>query len=284
MKKGMVIYMKINRNIYPYNIEVKKLPVYLTGIGGSAYQYHIIRMEGYQWHQILFSANGNGILKYDNTTTAIAAGDYFFLPAGYPHEYSSDDAKWDVHWIAFDGSASAHILSQFIMTKPIIIKPQESTALQNMYSKMFSAQKSDRVYGDYSCSGLVYDYIIEFHRLMDNKMNKVRNDRSKLLLPVLDYIDENFRSDFPLTILAEQAGISPQHLCRVFKETMNMRPNEYLTQRRLQEAKMLLQKNELPISEIANHSGFPDAGYFSTIFKKYEGLTPMEYKKHIGVN
>ena len=86
-----------------------------------------------------------------------------------------------------------------------------------------------------------------------------------------------------MTVLAEIAGITPQHLCRIFKETMNMRPNEYLTQRRLQEAKSLLQRNELPISEIAVRSGFPDAGYFSTVFKKHEGLSPLEYKKHIGL-
>lgn len=39
--------MKINENIYPYNAEARKLPVHLTGIGGSEYQYHIIRNEGY---------------------------------------------------------------------------------------------------------------------------------------------------------------------------------------------------------------------------------------------
>lgn len=273
--------MKINQNIYPYNLEVKKLPFYLTGIGGSEYQYHVVRTEGYHWHQILYSAGGDGFLKYDNLTLPVAEGDFFFLPAGYPHEYYTENTLWDVRWIAFDGYACAHILSQFQMNKPIIIHPQGSTALQNIYTKMFTIQKSDKTYCDYSCSGLVYDYLIEFHRYIDNKINKLRTDRNKLLLPVLDYIDENFRTDFPLTILAKQAEVTPQHLCRVFKETMNMRPLEYLTKRRLQEAKRLLQRTELPIAEIALQSGFPDAGYFSTVFKKYEGVTPMEYKRSI---
>ena len=141
-----------------------------------------------------------------------------------------------------------------------------------------------RVLNRFYCSGYIYAYIIEFHRLMDTKENKMWNDRIKLITPVLDYIDENYQTDFPLTVLAKIAGITPQHLCRVFKITLNMRPNEYLTQRRLREAKTLLQRNELPIAEIAIRSGFPDAGYFSSVFKKHEGLTPMEYKKHIGKN
>ncbi len=275
--------MKINENIYPYNAEVRKLPFHLTGIGGSEYQYHITRNEGYDWHQILYSASGRGILKYDNSEVIVEEGDFFFLPAGYPHEYHTEGGAWDVRWVAFDGYACAHILSQFSMTAPIIIKPRNNSTLPKLYSKMYTMQKTDRAYGDYSCSGYIYAYIIEFHKLMDTKANKLRNDRSKLLAPVLDYIDENYHSDFPLTVLAELAGITPQHLCRIFKETMNMRPNEYLTQRRLLEAKRLLQRNELPIAEIAVRSGFPDAGYFSTVFKKHEGLTPVEYKKHIGI-
>lgn len=275
--------MKINQNIYPYNIEVRKLPIHLTGIGGSEYQYHVVRPEGYHWHQILFSVNGNGTLRFDNLNVVIDEGDYFFLPAGYPHEYYSPNNKWEVYWLAFDGYATSHILSQLNMTKPAIIKPGDSSALQNLFSKMFTAQQTDRLYGDFSCSGYAYECLLEFHRLLDQKANKAARERSKLLTTILDYIDEHFRTDFPLTALAEYAGITPQHLCRIFKSTMNIRPNEYLTKRRLQESKRLLQKSTLPISEIALQSGFPDAGYFSTVFKRYEGLTPMEYKKHIGV-
>lgn len=183
----------------------------------------------------------------------------------------------------FDGYACAHLLSQFNMTKPIVISPQESSALQNIYNNMFTSQTSDKLYCDFYCAGLIYDYIIEFHRFMDNKIIKVRNERNKLLLPVFNYIDEHFQADFPLTVLAEIAGVTPQHLCRIFKESVNMRPNEYLTRRRLLEAKSLIQRNELPISDIARQFGFPDAAYFSTVFKKYEGVSPMEYRKRLGL-
>lgn len=274
--------MKINQNLYPYNIEARKLPVHLTGIGGSEWQAHIVRTDGYHWHQILFSAEGDGMLKYDNISMAIEEGSFFFLPAGYPHEYYSENKKWDVRWVAFDGYSANHILSLLNMTKPTIIKPHESDTLQSILDKMYTAQTSDKLYSDFVCSGLVYEYIIEFHRHINDKANKVRSERSKLLLPVLNYIDENFRSDFSLTVLAELAGVSPQHLCRIFKDAMNMRPGEYLTQKRLQESRRLLRISNLPISEIAMQSGFPDAGYFSTVFKKHQGMTPIEYKKAHG--
>ena len=272
--------MKINENIYPYNIEARKLPVHLTGIGGSEWQGPIVRTSGYKWHHILFSEEGSGFLKYDNLTFQIDEGTLFFLPADYPHEYYPENNRWDVKWITFDGYAANHILSLLNMTAPIIIKPSELSTFQKLFSKMFAAQNSDKLYGDHVCSALVYEYIIEFHRHVNSKESKTRNERNTLLLPVLNYIEENYKSDFPMTVLSELAGVSPQHLCRVFKEAMNTRPNEYLTQKRLQEAKRLLQASKLPISQVAIQSGFSDARYFSTVFKKHEGLTPMEYRNH----
>ena len=271
--------MKINQHFYPYNIEARKLPVHLTGIGGSEWQAHIVRTDGYKWHQIFFSAEGDGVLKYDNISTAIEGGTFFFLPAGYPHEYYTENDKWDVRWVTFDGYSANHILSLLNMTKPTVIKPHESDTLQMIFDRMFTAQISDKIYCDFICSGLIYEYIIEFHRHMNDKANKVRSERSKMLLPVLNYIDENFSSDFSMTVLAELAGVSPQHLCRIFKDAMNMRPGEYLTQRRLQESRKLLRTSELSVSEVALCSGYSDAAYFSTVFKKSQGMTPMEYRR-----
>ena len=269
--------MKINRNIYPYNIEARKLPVHLTGIGGTEWQKLTVRPEGYQWHQILYSADKKGTLTYDNATYNVGEGAYFFLPADYPHEYGPVGDMWEVRWVAFDGYAVSHILSLLGMTKPIIIMPEDNGALEKLFDKMYSAQ-SDRLYGDFVCSGLIYDYIIEFRRHIDDRLNKSRSERSLLLTGVLEYIDSNFGTDFPMTDLAEIAGITPQHLCRIFKDAMNMRPNEYLTKRRLQEAKRLMIKSDMPISEIAAACGFPNAGYFSTVFKKHEDITPAEYR------
>lgn len=271
--------MAINQNIYPYGMQVKNLPVYLTGIGGSEYQYHVKRPEGYNWHQILFSAKGRGCLKFDSTAVTLEENCLFFLPAGYPHEYFPVGNSWDVRWTAFDGYACRHILSEFGMTKPVSVKLEDPAPMQSLFNKMLGAQKSDIVYGDYTCSGLIYQYMIEFHRLCSDKSLTGGVDRSDILVPVLNYIDENFRENFPMTVLAEQAGVSPQHLCRIFKQTMNMRPNEYLTRRRIKEAKQLLTDTRLTVAEVGERSGFPDTSYFSTVFKRYEGTSPSEYKK-----
>ena len=98
------------------------------------------------------------------------------------------------------------------------------------------------------------------------------------LADVLQYIEKNYSGQIKLGDMAQTAGITEQHLCRLFKKNFQMRPMEYLAKVRIQHAKEMLVYSEKNISEIARAAGFPDNSYFSALFKKYEGTTPGEYR------
>lgn len=276
--------MPVNQSIYPNNPQVRQLPLFLVGIGGSEFQGHVSRPEGYYWNQLLYSVKGQGCLKTETGTVTLSEGWFFFLPNGVPHEYYPVTETWEVRWVVFDGYAWPQITKELGLTRPICIKPDDCSGLEKIYNKMFVAQKTDKVFGDHTCSGLIYDYLLEFYRQVTNKSSSGGTDKSELLMPVLNYIDDHFSQDFSMTVLADLVGISSQHLCRIFKETMHMRPTEYLTYRRLGEAKKLLHHTNASIAEIGVNCGFPDAGYFSTVFKRYEGMSPAEYRKNINNN
>ena len=271
--------MKLEKSIYPYNPEARTLPFFLFGIGGSRFQKPIDRPEGYGWDQILFCAEGSGTLRYGENEIVINAGDCFFLPKNKQHSYYPIDTVWDIRWIAFEGSASDEVLKKFCMTEPVVITANDSAALEKIFDKMVLSQENDYLYCDHICSGLVYDYIIEFHRSMDSQADSERSRNISMLFPALKFMHDNFRSDISMTQLSDIIGITPQHFCRVFKKTMNARPNEFLTQIRLDEAKRLLNDKEITVSEAAERSGFKNAGYFSTVFRKYEGISPQQFKK-----
>ncbi len=268
----------MNQNIYPYSIQVNNLPVFLFGIGGSEYQYHIQRPEGYEHAQILYSANGRGTLKYDNISVDIGSNTYFFLPANYPHEYFPVGGNWEVRWISFRGSACPDILKELGLVTPFARKLHNDNTLQHLFNQIFVTLKSDKIYSNYTCAGLVYQYILEFYKLVSDSSKTGGSDRSEILMPVLDYIDDNYYKDFPLTVLSELAGISPQHLCRIFREVFNMTPMEYLTCKRIREAKQLLINSSLNASEVGNSVGFFNPSYFSSVFRKYERISPIEYR------
>lgn len=74
-------------------------------------------------------------------------------------------------------------------------------------------------------------------------------------------------------------GISKQHFCRVFKKKLGIRPLEYLARKRISKAKVLLINTDKSIYEIGKETGYNAANYFGIVFKKYEGISPGEYRK-----
>ncbi|MCX8130455.1 MAG: AraC family transcriptional regulator [Clostridia bacterium] len=100
-----------------------------------------------------------------------------------------------------------------------------------------------------------------------------------VITKVVEYIKHNFQNKLTLSNLAELAGLSPNHLHKVFTRTLGITPNEFITKIRLEKAKELLVKTSLPISNIALNCGFENTPYFSFLFKKQLSFTPGEFRK-----
>jgi AraC family transcriptional regulator of arabinose operon len=99
------------------------------------------------------------------------------------------------------------------------------------------------------------------------------------------YMEKNYRDDISLQTLASVCGISTQHFCRVFHDKIGMRPMEYLAMKRISSAKVALLDTNAAIAQIGKRVGYKDANYFGIVFKKYEGISPREYRNshnHIG--
>ncbi|MNR56240.1 HTH-type transcriptional activator Btr [compost metagenome] len=80
--------------------------------------------------------------------------------------------------------------------------------------------------------------------------------------------------------MAEIIGVTPQHLCTVFKKTTNVRIFQYINSVRVKKSKELLLHNpNMQIKEVAHLAGFEDANYFCTVFKNLEQLSPNQFRK-----
>ena len=93
-----------------------------------------------------------------------------------------------------------------------------------------------------------------------------------------EYLEEHAAENVTLEALARFAGLSPFHLCRVFREAVGMTPRAYQTQVRVRRAKSLLRAG-LPITLVAVQAGFYDQAHFTRNFKRIVGLTPGRYVK-----
>ncbi|MBQ3259037.1 MAG: helix-turn-helix transcriptional regulator [Clostridia bacterium] len=101
----------------------------------------------------------------------------------------------------------------------------------------------------------------------------------------ITYINENLFSqngpEITLQSVADQFHMSPYSFSKMFKRESGIGFKEYIISAKILQAKKLLASTDYPITEIAFLSGFTDSNYFSSVFKKYESVTPSEYSKFI---
>ncbi len=95
------------------------------------------------------------------------------------------------------------------------------------------------------------------------------------------YIAVHYRENIGRNEVAEEVGLAPNYLGMLFRKETGQTIREYINFCRVEEAKRLMERTNHNITEMALQVGFDNITYFSTIFKKYTGLTPVEYRKNL---
>lgn len=99
---------------------------------------------------------------------------------------------------------------------------------------------------------------------------------------LLTYIGDHFNEDIKLNLIAQEMNYCSSYLTKIFCQEYECSPSKYLISLRIQNAQQLLKHNpDLTIRQIGEAVGYPEQGYFSRIFKKQTGLSPLEYKESV---
>jgi AraC family transcriptional regulator len=93
------------------------------------------------------------------------------------------------------------------------------------------------------------------------------------------FVERELGTNFGLVDLAAQAGYSPDHFSRLFKEAFEQSPHQYVLSRRIERAMTILRDETLSIAEVAGACGFSSQGHFTTVFRKRTGTTPGAYRR-----
>lgn len=256
--------------------EEENLPFIVYGIGSQNEQCRITRKNGYPLHQLIFSRNGSGILFTQEGTFRIEEGDYFYLPPNQSHQYESTCEQWSTQWLQFGGANIESVLTALKLHKITHVQVKNILKLTALFQQLESTLQGNTPLKNYIASGQLYEFLLFLHQ--NTELNAHTKNENSLLSSVIEHIDDNYFKNLSLENLSELVGITPQHLCKVFKETLALRPFEYIIKRRLQEAKKLLIGTNLPIKTIALKVGYEDSSYFAMHFKRYEGVTASMYR------
>jgi AraC family transcriptional regulator len=97
-----------------------------------------------------------------------------------------------------------------------------------------------------------------------------------------DFIHARCTESLSLTAMAEAAALSPYHFLRAFRSAFGATPHDWLTACRIERAKFLLARTEMPVTEVCFASGYEGLGSFSTLFRRLTGASPRTWRRANG--
>lgn len=93
------------------------------------------------------------------------------------------------------------------------------------------------------------------------------------------YILENYQEELRLETVAKAVHLSPSYFSALFKKTTGCSFARYLAKVRIAKAQELLENTDLSVTDIAMQVGFNDPAYFTAVFKRDVGITPLIYRR-----
>lgn len=123
--------------------------------------------------------------------------------------------------------------------------------------------------------GIVFQLLSRFFKQGQSKIEMEDNRIAKTVL----YIRKHLNEAIELEKLAEISCLSKDHFIRLFKKELGTTPLQYINQKKIEKAQLLLITEELAVKEIAFQLAFEDYSYFNRLFKKITGVTPQEYRR-----
>lgn len=118
----------------------------------------------------------------------------------------------------------------------------------------------------------------DFKCLKDFKGNDLTHQQ-RLLSRITVYLNENYHlSGLSLRTVAKENNISYYYLSHLFSRELNISFSDFLNNRRIEVARQLLKDHCVSISQVSFSCGFQDPGYFSKVFKRVEGVSPLSFR------
>lgn len=246
--------------------------------------------------ELVYVVRGTAVHHLENETMVLHAGDYFIIDTGSAHCYKETDHFEIINCL---------FLPEYI-DRALAECPSLSALLSNQimhFGVPVDIRAADRVYHD--TDGSVRQLI----KTMEQEHSAQRSGYMELLrclltqvlvlavracetaeqarifhsatTTVIEYLTANYAAPLSLKKLSDMVSYTPQYLSTLFHKDMGMSIQEFLQRLRIEQACRLLTQKALKLSDIARTVGYSDAKHFYRIFRRYKGMSPIEFRNNM---
>ncbi len=240
-------------------------PIYVERYAGRRETRNLTR---HSFWELTWVADGRGCMVTEHTSYELHAEMLMLIPPRVPHMELSDTVM-DTIWVGLIGQGTEGLPCE----EPVSVEDPDCGVLAERLWMLAS-----RPYGTpgMELDGLTYALVGRFKALLDNQ----REEKDDLVDRAVEYMQSHFVGQLAIPELADSLGCSEGHFYRVFKQKTGITPTQYLADIRINHARQLLHFTSMPIERVAHACGYPDALYFSRVFRKYVGLSPTGFRQN----
>lgn len=238
-----------------------------------------VRADGRKDYQLLYLSSGRAFFCFEGEEREVLAGHIVLYRPGEGQRYSyfAKDSP-EVYWIHFSGLEADDILDKIGFRGTSVLFCGISFHYQELFNQIILELQLKRPCFEALLRCLLGQLFTEFHRSqLEFSAEKYRNQKE--MEESVHYFNENFSQDILIEEYAKSRHMSISWFIRCFKNYMGMPPMQYITSIRMNKAKELLKSTDYAIQEISSLVGYENPLYFSRIFKKQTGKSPMQYRK-----
>lgn len=235
-------------------------------------------------HVIHVVTKGRGIFRSNGTEYDLSEGKLFAIYPGENTFYQADrETPWSYSWIGFTGYTAESIMEAIGVSRERPVADLKDTAeIYDAIERLLDVRQMTMADILKRTAGMYYVLALMIENSLQAKPRR-RYAQVKYVSMAAELIASSYDRKIKVSEIADMVGVNRSYLTSIFKKEMNMSPQEFLINFRLEKAAEMLRETEEQIGTIASAVGYTDALTFSKAFKQKYGVTPSEFRQSVPV-
>jgi len=159
-------------------------------------------------------------------------------------------------------------------------------AMTRIYSETMWEFENDQLWASMFVSGELYmirKFMVQRLAFVQQALEETGLSDKRVIRDIIQFIHDHYNNDLSVSMVASHVHLAPTYMCILFKKEQGVSINDYITQYRIKQAKLLLRDRRLKLYEVSSRIGYQDANYFAKVFRKVTGLNPSQYRDTLQV-
>lgn len=254
--------------------------------------YEMKESHSHKEVEVISVLHGTSHLIIDNQCIKISKGECIVIFPAVSHRFFMGDSRGcriiNVHFQTGDLSGlfsdtelqkSLQFLYELSTHARTYIRFTDTGIIADLSERIIKEYEKTDTYSQSILKLYFCNLYIHLSKVLSDNCNVFFKPFNKYIANALEYINDRYNTELSVEQIAGHVGLSSRHFSRIFSEYLKVSVQDYITLIRLKKAKELLENTDLSVTYIAQQVGFNTSQYFATTFKKYESMTPCEYRR-----